>query len=121
MLSYVPTYQELQFAVGLAHDSSIAVVESIATPLRGWAAWLGALNLVTGEPTPALEERIGKAVDRLCSYGNNAFADPFENQRAWLILNDLRGGGHLDRDLLLGAMLAAGVSARGIKNLARLI
>lgn len=121
VLSYVPTYDDLEFAAGLAHGSSLAVVESVAYPLYGWAAWFGALNLVTGEPAPDLEKGVREAANRLRSYGKSAFADPFDKQRAWSIVNDLRAGGHLDRDLLLGAALAAGVPARGIKNLARLI
>jgi hypothetical protein len=36
-------------------------------------------------------------------------------------VGELRGRGDFDRDLVLGAVLAAGVSAHGVKNLAALI
>ena len=82
MLSYVPTLKDLEFATGLARKSSLAVVESISTPLRGWAAWLGALNLVTGAPTAVLPETTREAVERLKSCGNNGFADDYGKRDA---------------------------------------
>lgn len=105
----------------LARRSSLAVLESSFFPLRGWAAWLGARNLATGEATPKLLATIRDAVERLKYYGNNAFAERFGKDRARSIVGELRGRGDFDRDLVLGAVLAAGVSAHGVKNLAALI
>lgn len=121
VLSYVPEAEDLEFATGLARGSSLAVVESVAFPLHGWAAWLEAWNLVTGEPTPALPANTRDVIDRLKFYGNNGFGDAFGKQQARSILTGPRGTGSPDRGLVLGAVLAAGVSARGIKNLDRLM
>ncbi len=121
VLSYVPFVDDLDFAMGLARGSSLAVVETVSFPASGWAAWFQALNLVTGVRTPPLAEPIKGAVDRLEFYGNNGFGDQFGKQQARSILSDLRNVETFDSDLLLGAVLAAGVSARGVKNLGRLI
>lgn len=117
VLSYVPHAEELEFAMGLARGSSIGVVETVSFPLSGWAAWLGAWNLVSDEQTPPLPENVKQAVDRLVFYGNNGFGDQFGKQQARSILSELREQGSLDADLLVGAVVAAGVSARGAKNL----
>jgi hypothetical protein len=120
VLSYVPDLQDLEFSTRRAGTSSLAVVESVANPIAGWAAWLGALNLLTGEPTPAMSDEQTKAVERLKFYGNNAFGDRFGKDRARGILNDLHGSSDFDIAFLSGAVLAAGVSARGVKNLRRI-
>lgn len=122
VLSYVPTLKDLEFATGLARKSSLAVVESFSTPLRGWAAWLEALNLVTGAPTAVLPETTREAVERLKFCGNNGFADDYGKRDALRIISGLHERGCLDQDLLVGAVFAAGVFAvPGIKNLASLI
>ena len=121
VLVYLPDADDLDFAVHLAGSSSLAVVESGAFALRGWAAWLEALDLVSGEPTPGLVEVTKGALERLVFYGNNAFDDDFGKERARAVLAELRGRGKLDRDLLLGAALAAGLSAHAVKNLGRLM
>lgn len=121
VLAYLPGIEELEFAMGLARRSSLAVVESVEFPLRGWAALLAAENLLTGEATPPLPDKVNDAVERLKFYGNNGFGDPFGKKQARSVLNDLRDAGELDPGVLLGAILAAGVPARGVKNLDSLI
>ena len=120
VLSYVPEAENLHHAMNIARNSSIAVVEGGLFPLRGWAAWLGATNLTTNMPTPPLNDEVREAVDRLEFNGNNNFGDPFGKQQAHSILNNVT----LDdetADLILGAVLAAGVRPTGVKNLRRLI
>jgi len=121
VLAYLPDTEDLDFATRLAGSSSLAVVESDAFPLCGWAAWLEASDLVSGEATPGLGAVTRDALDRFAFYGNNAFDDDFGRERARAVLAELRGRGKLDRDLLLGAALAAGLSAHAVKNLGRLI
>lgn len=121
VLSYVPYAEDLEFAMRLARNSSIAVVETVAFPIGGWAARLGAWNLVANRKTPPLTEAVRDAVDRLKFYGNNGFGDRFGKRQAQSILGGLRTDGVLDRDVLLGAVLAAGLSARGTANLAGLL
>ena len=62
-----------------------------------------------------------KARTRAVGVESNAFGGPSEKQRAQSILGELSKSGGLDRDFLLGAVLAAGVSVRGITNLAKII
>lgn len=121
VLSYVPDLENLEFAMRLARGTSLAVVETVALPLAGWAAWFGSWNLVADEPTPPLSPEFKKEVERLKFYGNNGFGDQFGKDRARSILRDLRTLEDFDRDVLLGAVLAIGVSARGVKNLSKLM
>lgn len=121
VLSYVPRAEELQFAMDLARDSSLAVVETISFPLSGWAAWFEAWNLVDDQPTPPLPEAIKKAVDRLKFYGNNGFTDQLGKKQARSIVSDLLPSSEFDINFLPGAVLAAGVPARGVKNLRTLV
>lgn len=117
VLSYVPEAEDLLFAMGLARNADLAVVEGGLFPLQGWAAWYEAYDLVRDEPTPPLPDPIREAVDRLKFYGNNGFGDPFGKQEARVTLGRLQGEGVLDMPLILGAALAAGLRARAIKNL----
>lgn len=121
VLSYVPYAEDLEFAIRLARGSSLAVVETVGYPLHGWASRLGALNLLTGRPTPPLTEPTSTLIDQLTMYANNGFGDDFGKKRARAALTDTRRGGPIDRDLICSALLAAGVSARGVHNLGRLI
>lgn len=107
--------------MSLARGSSLAVVETVQFPLAGWAAWLEATNLLTGEATQPLPDNLRNAIERLKFYGNNGFGDDFGRRQARTILADLRADGSLDQDAILGALLAAGVSARGIGQLGRVI
>ena len=120
VLSYVPEAENLHHAMTIARNSSIAVVEGGLFPLNGWAAWMEATDLTTNQPTPPLSGGIREVVERLQSNGNNNFGDPFGKQQAHSILNNVT----LDdetADLILGAVLAAGVRPTGVKNLRRLI
>jgi hypothetical protein len=117
VLSYVPYAEELEFAMDLARGSSLAVVETRSFPLAGWAARFEAWDLVRNAPTPPLPEAINEVVERLAFYGNNGFSDPFGKKMARSILTDLGGPTGQQRELLVGAVLAAGVSARGTTNL----
>jgi len=121
VLAYVPDADDLDFALGLARASSIAVVESVAFPVLGWASFLGAVNLVSDEPTPSLPDAVAHAVDRLKFYGNNGFGDSFGKSRAKAVLAELRATDDLDRDLLVSAVLGAGLSSRAAKALSRLV
>jgi hypothetical protein len=121
VLSYVPYADQLDFAMGLARGSSLAVVETVTFPLPGWASWLGAWDLVRDKQTAPLADDLREAVARLKFYGNNGFGDSFGKQQAKSILREL-GTRHRDMwSTLPGAVLAAGVSARGVARLQHLM
>jgi len=118
VLSYTPHAEDLGFAMDQARGSSMAVVETAGFPLGGWAAQLGALNLITGATTPSLPEHVIEAVDRLAFHGNNCFTDDFGKRTAQTILADLDASSVV---LLPSAVIAAGVPADGAVNLQRLM
>ena len=121
VLSYVPLEKELEFAMNLARGSSLAVVETVSFPLRGWASWFGAWDLLRERPTPPLSESTRETVERLAFYGNNGFGDSFGKRRAMSILEQLDESARQASDQLPGAAIAAGVSSRGAENLRRLM
>jgi hypothetical protein len=121
VLAYVPYVEELDFAMDLAQHSAIVVVETVGFPIAGWAAWLGATNLLTGGRTPPLVAPLHKAVERLAFYGNNGF-DTFGKQQARRIVDDLSASvPDLDGSLITSAALAAGCSPRAVKKLGELL
>lgn len=56
VLAYVPYADDLEFAMHLAHGSSLAVVETSAFPLAGWASRLDAWDLVNDGASPPLPD-----------------------------------------------------------------
>lgn len=121
VLSYVPQERELEFAMHLARSSSLAVVETVSLPLLWWASWFEAWDLVRESQTPPLPEAVRDAVERLAFYGNSGFGDDFGRKRAESILSGLDDSARQNGVLLPGAVIAAGVSARGAGNLLRLM
>lgn len=118
VLSYVPYAEDLEFAMRRARGSSIAVVETDAFPLAGWAAQLRAWDLAHDRETPPLPAHLAEAVERLAFYGNNGFGDRFGRDQARRILSELHEPHSVRR--LVGALVARGVSARGVKKLGAL-
>lgn len=120
-LAYVPTEETLEFAIRQARGSSLCVVESVGTPVGGWAADVGALDLVSGEPTPPHQPYFAEQLDRLELFGNNVFGNHYGRQGARRVLDDLHRSGLLKRDVVLAALAARGISVRGQKEIAKLI
>jgi len=123
VLAYVPDERSLDFASSLARGSSLTIVESVhGFPLEGWARQFGAIDLTRPDEEPEqLDSELIEAIDRLDFYKNNGFGDQFGKQQAQRILQDLRGAGLLERELVLGALAAKGASDRAVRNLGKLI
>ncbi|MFK4144558.1 hypothetical protein [Streptomyces sp. NPDC004065] len=122
VLVYAPDEKTLDFAMQLARGASIAVVESISFPLRGWAHEIGAVDLTRPDTErEAVSAELADAIDRLDFHKNNGFGDRFGKQQAERILRRLHDTGTLDRDTVVGALAARGASARALKNLTKLI
>jgi hypothetical protein len=120
VLAYVPNRGTLEFAINLAHGSSLCVVEDVSDPLAGWAAAVGALNLVANEQMK-LDPRLTECLDRLAFYGNNAYTKGWGRDNAQKILEDIAADGLLDRGLILSALAAHAISSNGQDNLGKLI
>ena len=122
VLVYVPDYDVMNYRLQFARGSAIAVVEEISDKLSGWAAAVGALNLVTGEKTidPITEEQLAE-YKRIDFNGNNGWASGFGADQTRRILRSLDSIGELDRDHLIGHMLAMGHNARHLKRLRTLV
>ncbi len=73
------------------------------------------------EPTPPLPESVRECVERLAFYGSNGFGDQLGKRQAQSILERLDEPGRKASALLPGALIAAGVSARGIRNIRQLM
>ncbi|MEU1350343.1 hypothetical protein [Streptomyces sp. NPDC005795] len=123
VLAYVLDERTLDFAARLARGSSLAIVESVhAFPLEGWARQLGAIDLTRPNEQPEpLDSELAEAIERLAFYKNNGFGDQFGKQQARRILQDLRGAGLMERDVILGALAAKGASDRAVRNLGKLM
>ncbi|GAA4973254.1 hypothetical protein [Actinoplanes utahensis] len=120
VLAFHPDARSLRQAADLARGTALVVLESAMTPLAGWAAATGAVDLsgVFPEPPPlAAEAR--KALDRaLFSGGHNNWTGSHERDHARRALHDVMRSGLIDLDTAVGYVLGhAGVSELGAKNL----
>lgn len=118
VLAYVPDWESLEFATQLAHDGSMVVVEGFGTKVEGWACWHEAVDLTTGQQSAALPDGLVDLVEQVRFYGNNGFTRGFGRDQA---LRHIQSAQPVDTELILGALLAAGQSASGVKRLSELI
>jgi hypothetical protein len=83
---------------------------------------VGALNLITSEPTPDTRtDLLREELDRLHFYGNNGWTSGYGQEQAKRLLRDLRSKGQLDRGLVLGYMLAKQHNGKSIARLGKII
>lgn len=118
VLAYVPDWESLDFAIRLARDGSIVVVEGFGTKVEGWARWHAAVDLTTGQQSQALPDGLVDVVEQLRFYGNNGFTRGFGRDQA---LRHIQSAQPIDTELILSALLAAGQSASSVKRLSELI
>lgn len=121
VLVYVPDERTLQVAAGYARGSSLCAIEGFGTPLSGWARATGAIDLLGGSATEALQPELTEALERLHFYGNNGWTRGFGQDQARRVLKDLRNTGLLDKTVITGDMLAREHHAESVKRLAELI
>jgi hypothetical protein len=122
VIAHVPPPGALELAMRLANGTALAVVEHPAPwRLAGWARTLGALDLITEQTTPALNPDLAKHLDHLTFYGNNGYTRGHGREGARRILTSLQNARLLDRDLVLSALAALGVSAHSLDTTAAMI
>jgi hypothetical protein len=119
VLAVRPDAETLDYAMSLARGSSLAVVESELFPLHGWAREVDALDLTRPDDPPVgRDPHLAHAIDSLVYYGANA---PHYDRQARHVLTGLHGLDLLDRDTLVGAVAARGVSPAGLRRLSTLV
>lgn len=124
VLAFVPSESTLAFAQEHAQRAALCVVETASTPLVDWAAEVGAEDLTRPGHTvqPTLDRRVREALDYACGFGgNNGWAGEHEKKVARQALGDFAGSGLLDRDAIVGYVLAKGVPEHGLKNIRKLV
>lgn len=122
VLVYVPDYDTFHVAAQYARGASLAVVESISHPLRGWAMEVKALNLLTGDTTPdSRSDEQREQLDRVHWYGNNGWTTGFGKDQATKILNQMKRQGLLDVEVVLGYMIAKGHHGEAVERLDKII
>ena len=89
VLSYVPYGKELSYAISLARRTSLCIVETVSFPVRGWAAAVGATNLLNGQREPPPSPDLTKELDHLVYVGNNGYADEYGKRDAKQTLSEL--------------------------------
>jgi hypothetical protein len=119
---YVPDYDTVHLAAGYARGSSLAVIESVSHPLIGWAMETKALNLITMQPTADTRsaEQL-KALESIHFNGNNGWSRGFGQDQAKRVLSDMQAKGILDRDMVLGTMVARGHYGDSVERLGKVI
>ncbi|WP_156725794.1 hypothetical protein [Streptomyces apocyni] len=122
VLAYVPDYGDMHLAASYARNRALAVVESRAEPLIGWAMEVQAVDLTTGAvtvDTRSPEQR--RELERIHDYGNNGWTRGFGADRSTFILGGLLGQDGIDGDIVLGYMVARGHDGRSVARLAKII
>jgi hypothetical protein len=118
VLTWAPNYQTMTIAAEAAGGSLLVAVEAAAPSLLGWAIHTQAVNLVTTAVTPDTRSPdLVADLERLKWVGHHGWTDEAGQAEATDLLSALADRGELDRDIVLGTMLAMGV---GHRNLARL-
>jgi hypothetical protein len=98
------------------------VVESAQFPLIGWAMETGAVNLLTGEPTPETRtDHQREELDHIHFYGNNGWTRGFGADQALRVLRDLLTKEPLPAEVIVGSMLGKGHHGEAVARLAKLI
>lgn len=121
VLAYRPDAREFELAESLAHGSSLCVIEGYGFPVRGWAARVGAFDIVSGSETAGIDPARAEYVDRIIWYGNNGWTRGFGADNTARILSEMKRAGVLDRDEVLGVAAAEGKGAKALQRLEKLI
>ncbi|MGC5010126.1 hypothetical protein ACLQ2R_05120 [Streptosporangium sp. DT93] len=122
VLVYAPDFETLDLAVGYARGSCLAVIETRATPLIGWAMEARAVNLLTGEVTADTRtDSQRETLERVRVNGNNGWTRGFGQNQTMRILQGTYGRDGLTKDIILGTMLAKGRHGKAVDRLGKLL
>jgi hypothetical protein len=122
VLTWAPSYQTVTIAADAAGGSLLVAVEAAAPSLVGWAMHTQAVNLVTSSVTPDIRSPALVAdLERLKWVGHHGWTDEVGQAEATDLLRALADRTELDRDIVLGTMLAMGVGHRHLARLDALV
>jgi len=122
VLAWAPDYESLTLAATATGGSLLVVVQTAKPSLLGWAMHTQAVDLTTMSVTVDTRSAAVLAdLERLKWAGNNGWTDEAGRQQAQQILQALAGRDELDRDVVLGTMLAMGVHHKNLARLDKLI
>lgn len=113
VIAHNPTYTALELAMTTARGIPLAVVGLLPAPwwLDGWAAAVGARDLLSGEVT-ALDPRLSEPMESILFYGNNGYSRGWGRDGAQRALDEIRAAGLLDHDMIVSALAGLGMPAR---------
>jgi hypothetical protein len=117
VLAYLPTLATAARAFRIGYGGAVAVVEGAELPLTGWAAEVGALNLLTGAPEPALPSDTIRCLQRLLPLLHGGPLTPQQADAAITILCGTRTD--LSAHHVAGYLLAHSCSPRTARRLLR--
>jgi uncharacterized protein (UPF0297 family) len=122
VIAHNPTAEALELAMDTARGTAIAVVALLPGPwwLHGWAAAVGAQDLLTGE-TAALDAALVEPLTQIVAYGNNGFAAGYGRDNAQDLLRQLQRDGLLEHDLVVSALGGLGLPARHQHTISKMI
>lgn len=116
-----PTFEVVQRAAQLSAGSAMVVIDDRGpNRLTGWAGALGATNLDNGQPA-TLDPTVREYITDLVLFDTNQYAEGWSRDSAHKLLAEMAAAGLLERAVVLGALVAYGVSARGLTVIASLI
>jgi hypothetical protein len=124
VVAFVPEVEAFTLAEQRSHKSLLCVIQSHWLPIDEWAAEVGAEDLTHPGRTAEskLDPDLKKALDSVDFFGgSNGWTGPDEKKHARRALEDFRGTGLLDPELIGGYMLAKGVGENGYKNITKLV
>ena len=121
VIAHAPLPETLELAQRVADRAALVVVEHPAPwLLAGWAAAVGAKNLLTGAVAyllPALDEHL----QQVLFYDNNGIPKGYYRDGMQRALDDLEADGLLDRDFVLSALGGLSMSCRSQKTVQSMI
>jgi hypothetical protein len=122
VLAWAPDYETLSLATAATGGSLLVVVETAMPSLLGWAMHTQAVDLTTMSVTVDTRSAAVLAdLERLKWAGNNGWTDEAGKQQAEQTLQSLAERKELDRDVVLGTLLAMGVHHKNLTRLDKLI
>lgn len=122
VLAFVPDDKTLALAVGHCSGQVLGVVEYAVPSMRGWAAAVGAVNVLTGEKEPGVDDSTRQSFDELIGIGYKGYSkrDRYVMAVARPAIEKLTADGY-DADFIVSYGIACGLHDSQAKELRALL